>query len=289
MSLRYRFSTDDNIHFLHDLTANSGKYRSIFENEYLAFWREMHSRYSAKFHLNIFFEEEGFDLTQVPSCFRSEWRENSDWLRLTFHARSFKPDKPYLNSGYEEVAEDFERVTNEIARFAGDELLAPVTTIHWCEITRDGCRALRKRGIEVISGLYRARNGMPELAAYLTIEQVKILDNQATWYDPELDLAHLKIQAMIEHDLPDEPNTVVRFLDRVSTISGQSKPIELLIHEYALTPSSPYYKPYARQRVVDVLEWFSAKGYSSVLHGPELAAEVREAWHKIATGIQVGR
>jgi len=286
--LQYRFSTDDNIYFLHDLAVNSRKYRSIFDNPYLAFWREMHCRYNNKVHLNIFFEEEGFNLSRMPTCFKSEWRENSDWMRLTFHGKSLIPDNPYLNSPYREVAHDFDMVTSEIIRFAGEELLSPVTTIHWCGITKDGCRALRDRRIEVLSGLYRIQDGKPFAAAYLTTDILKTFTDRLTWYDPELDLVHLKIHAMIEHDLPDEPNTMERFLDGVSANPGHRGLIELLIHEYALTQTSPYFREYARERVISALEWLSSKGYVSVLHGAELAATVRETETKQEKGRENG-
>ena len=282
--MRYRFSTDDNIHFLHDLAVNSRKYSSIFDNPYLAFWREMHRRYNNKVHLNIFFEEEEFNLTRMPACFKSQWCENSDWMRLTFHAKSFKPDSPYLNSSHDDVAHDFDMVTSEIIRFAGEELLSPVATIHWCEITKEGCRALRDRGIEVLSGLYRIQDGKPFAAAYLTTDMLKTFTGRLTWYDPELDLVHLKIHAMIEHDLPDEPDTVERFLDGVSQNPGRRELIELLVHEYALTQGSPYFREYAKDRVISALEWLSSNGYVSVLHGAELAATVREAETKQEKG-----
>ena len=81
---RYRFSLDDNIWFLRDI-AQQG-YRSVFENPYLALWKRLHQTYGTKVHCNIYYQCEGFDLTRMPDRHRSEWQDNADWFRMTFHA-----------------------------------------------------------------------------------------------------------------------------------------------------------------------------------------------------------
>ena len=61
---RYRFSTDDNIWFLRDIARNADRYHSIFENSYLAMWRDFHRKYGVRIHHNIYYE-------QKASTFRS--------------------------------------------------------------------------------------------------------------------------------------------------------------------------------------------------------------------------
>ena len=51
---RFRVSSDDNILFLQDITENQNKYRSIFDNPYLAIYKKAHDLYGAKVHLNLF-------------------------------------------------------------------------------------------------------------------------------------------------------------------------------------------------------------------------------------------
>ena len=41
---KYRLSIDDNIWFLKDISVNSSKYKSIFENPYLKFLKEVHDK-----------------------------------------------------------------------------------------------------------------------------------------------------------------------------------------------------------------------------------------------------
>ena len=106
---KFRVSSDDNIIFLQDITKNKDVYNSIFENPYLAIYKKAHELYGAKVHLNLFYEfhpeektrfsdksREYFDLSMMTDKFKSEWQANSDWLKLNFHAKSDKPDKPYI-------------------------------------------------------------------------------------------------------------------------------------------------------------------------------------------------
>ena len=100
---KYRLSLDDNIWFLKDVSDNASQYKSIFENSYLALLKEVHETYGTKIHINIYYQTEGFNLSQMTTKFRNEWRENAGWLRLSFHALQNDPDVPYINAWYEQV------------------------------------------------------------------------------------------------------------------------------------------------------------------------------------------
>ena len=101
---RYRLSTDDNILFLRDIARHADTYRSIFENPYLAFWHEMRVKYGIKIHFNIYYEADGFNLSQMPDKFRAEWQANANWIQLSMHARSNEPDRPYLHASAEQAS-----------------------------------------------------------------------------------------------------------------------------------------------------------------------------------------
>ena len=79
----YRLSPDDNIFFLRDIARNVDCYTSIFDNQYLAFFQEMHRRFGTKTHFNLYYRTEDFDLSQMPDKFRREWEDNADWIRLS--------------------------------------------------------------------------------------------------------------------------------------------------------------------------------------------------------------
>lgn len=145
------FTVDDNIRFLKEITEKN--YQSIFEHPYLAMYRRLHEEFGLKVQLNLFYRMEGFDLSQMRSAYSSEWEQNSDWLKMSFHS-DFENVKPYQSSGYEEVYQDCGRVNAQIIRFASPAALAKTTTIHYCLITKEGLQALSDQKIEGLLGLF---------------------------------------------------------------------------------------------------------------------------------------
>jgi len=90
---RYRFSIDDNSFFLRDIVRKD--YPSLFDCFYLKGLRDLHTKYGARFVLNIYYTtKDGFELPQFPDRYKSEWQDNSDWLKLAFHAYADKPAAP---------------------------------------------------------------------------------------------------------------------------------------------------------------------------------------------------
>ncbi len=258
---RYRLSTDDNIWFLRDIARNG--YRSIFDNPYLQFWREMHRKYGTKVHFNIYYETEGFDLTRMPDRYRGEWRGNSDWIRLTFHARANDPDRPYIQAGAEQIREDYRMVTREIERFAGKELLSPVTTVHWGETTREGALALRREGIRIMPGYFQFRNGKPAVSYYLDAARTQYLSGRDYWKDMDADIIFIRHDIVL-NTVPLEK--IVPHLERIAADPHQSEIMELMIHEQYFYPHYRAYEPDFRQRVERALEWVTKRGYRPVFY-----------------------
>ena len=145
------FTVDDNIRFLKELT--NGDYKSIFEHPYLAMYKRLHNKLGLKVQLNLFYEMPEFNLTQMTTAFNREWRENADWLKLSFHSK-LENVKPYENSGYDEVFSDCNTVNDEILRFASQDSLAQTTTIHYCVATAEGMRALKENNVKGLLGLF---------------------------------------------------------------------------------------------------------------------------------------
>ena len=127
---RYHFALDDNIFFLRDI-ARKG-YRSLFDCFYLKLLRDLHKKYGTRFSANIYYEaEDGFTLAEFPDRYRNEWKDNAHWLKLAFHAYADKPDRPYQEAPAEKLIADYDKVNEQIHRFAGEESFAPPTNLHW--------------------------------------------------------------------------------------------------------------------------------------------------------------
>ncbi|MDD4728164.1 MAG: hypothetical protein PHN55_05370, partial [Dysgonamonadaceae bacterium] len=209
---KYRLSLDDNIWFLRDITQNASVYSSIFDNPYLGFLKEVHDSYGTKIHLNIYYETDGFNLSQMTDKFKNEWKENSDWLQLSFHAFADKPDRPYINAGYDEVKHDCDLVMDQVRRFAGKEITGPVTTLHWGEATVEGCRALRDSGFTCLPCDFNVDNNLAPCSCYLDVEKRRHINKRLIWRDNKEGIIFVKCAIIVDtHKLQD----IVPFLDEI--------------------------------------------------------------------------
>lgn len=255
---KYRLSIDDCIWFLRDLTQNSLLYKSLFDNPYLGFLKQVHDLYGTKIHMNIYYETEGFNLSEMTCKYKREWQENADWLRLSFHAFANDPDKPYKNSGYEKVKHDCEMVVKEIKRFAGEEVMGPVTTVHWGEATVEGCRALRDIGYKCFVGYFNVEKGLPVVSYYFNIDEINHIHNRFVWRDNREDIIFVRSSIVVNcHEKDDMANV----LEKVKKDSGGIPYLDLLIHEQYFYPFYVNYHPDYREKILAAVKWAVDNSY----------------------------
>ncbi len=255
---KYRFSLDDNIWFLKDISQNSSRYKSIFQNPYLGFLKEVHDTYGTKIHINIYYQCDGFNLSQMTDKYKSEWKDNADWLRLSFHALQNDPDMPYLNAGYDEVKKDCEMVKEQIRRFAGEELMGPVTTLHWGEAKVEGCRALRDSGYKALAGYFDIEDGKPKVSYYFNNEQTEHISKRSVWFDTKEGIIFKKIHLVINSFKIDE---IVPILDKVKQDPVASAFLDLMIHEQYFHKTYKDYQPDYKEKVMLAMKWATDNGY----------------------------
>jgi hypothetical protein len=116
---RCNFYIDDHSFLFTDLAKE--RPASAFDHFYLKGLKEINKKYGTKFTLNAFYENahHGFLLKDMPDIWKSEFHDNSDWLKFTFHAYSEFPDRTYAEASAEEIGREWDMVANEIYRFAG--------------------------------------------------------------------------------------------------------------------------------------------------------------------------
>ncbi len=261
---KYRLSLDDNIWFLRDISNNSNKYKSIFENPYLGFFKQVHDTYGTKVHINIYYQTDGFNLSQMTTKFKNEWKENAGWLRLAFHALQNDPDKPYINAGYDEVKRDCEKVQDQIRRFAGEELMGPVTTLHWGEAKVEGCRALRDCGYTGLTGYFNVDDNQSPVSYYLDAEQRRNLKKRFIWRDNREGIIFGRISLVINTVKYPE---IVPYLDALKKSEHKPRFLDLMIHEQYFYPSYVAYQPDYRQKVLTSVKWADDNGYRPAFFG----------------------
>jgi len=123
---------------MEEITEKASKIKPIFEIEALSLLRNWHKKYGAKFSLYFFYENKGFNLRFMTHDFREEWEENSDWFRMSFHARTKRYayiDNPYgeINhtTDYYTAKKDLEELRREVFRFAGSDVWENITRTHY--------------------------------------------------------------------------------------------------------------------------------------------------------------
>jgi hypothetical protein len=255
---KYRLSLDDNIWFLKDISNNSDKYKSIFENPYLGFLKQVHDTFGTKIHINIYFETDGFNLSQMTDKYKKEWQQNAGWLRLSFHALADKPDNPYINASYEKVKNDCDKVMEQIRRFAGEEVTGPVTTLHWGEAKVEGCRALRDSGFKCLPCDFNVDNNLAPCSYYLDVEKRRHINKRLIWRDNKEEIIFIRCAIIINTYKLDK---IVPFLDELKKDPHMSAYADLLMHEQYFYSFYSGYQPDYREKVLASVKWAVDNGY----------------------------
>ncbi len=269
---KYRLSVDDNILFLADITAHADEYTSIFDNPYLAVYREAHEKYGAKVHLNLFYAYTGegktyfsahpddFDLSMVTDKFRDEWTANADWLKLAFHSRAEFPADPYRHSTAEEITADFLAVKREVERFAGPAAFADsATTVHYGSGNFETVCALRKQGLRVLAGYFTLRrDGTPSVSYYAEPDLAKRVGERDFWYDRHSDMLFARIDLVL-NIAPHADNMAE--LPRIVAHPSRGGFVSIMIHEQYFYPDYRHHKPDFAERVLGACRYLHEQGY----------------------------
>ena len=263
---KYRFSLDDNIWFLQNLNENKDVYKSMFEDPYLALLKSIHDKHNSKFHVNIYYETPrhgGFNLSQMTDKYKDEWKANSDWLRLSFHANADKPDRPYLRATYEQAYFEMERVNKEIIRFAGEEAFAKtVTTIHWGETTTEAAKAFRDLGVKAFVASYNwNRDGIMDLRMYCDAEQCQTLQKFGYYYDKEMDIYLFRYNGGIQRA---KPEWIPQYFDAQVRDFPKYEFKDICLHEQYFYPEFPAHIPDYYEKLDAAATWCNEHGYEPI-------------------------
>lgn len=235
---RYRIGIDDNVFFLRELLKQ--KPANLFDNLYLSILKGVHDKYGTKYSLNCFYEtpERDFNLSMLPDTWKQQFKDNSDWLRLTWHAYNEFPDRPYMYSSAPEIIGDLDKIHDEICRFAGEETWAMPTIIHWGEVPSTVLPALHDRGVNVLSGYFTRDAGRWVVSFGLDDEVCSQLQNRRLFMHWPSGIVFSRL-AMVINLTPLEQITPI--LQKEMAGEETSEIIDLLTHEQYFWP---FYKNY---------------------------------------------
>ena len=268
---RYRFSIDDNSFFLRDIAQKN--YASLFDCFYLNILRDLNSRYGARFVLNVYYTtEDGFELPQFPDRYKGEWQDNSDWLKLAFHAYANKPDRPYQYAPVQQLIADLDKVAEQIHRFAGEQTYSPPTVIHWGMVLPTALKSLAQRGVRALSGYFGQRSGVWDVNYFLDDDRSEYLSRHDALMDFDNGIVFSKVD-IVCNSVPVE--RIVPTLEPLVRDPNCAEIMDIFTHEQYFWPFYSNYIPDHAQRLDTAIRWVTEHGYEPVffhegfLGGPE--------------------
>lgn len=140
-------SIDDATIIFNDITCNN--YDSIFDNPILKKVKYLHDQYGITVTLYTFGEMGTYGIWQMPTSYKKEFHENSNWLKIGFHSPTEK------NPEEEEITLDdfktaFKRTESAISKFAGDDVIAHVLRLHYWYATEEMVEYLKSEGVTAL-------------------------------------------------------------------------------------------------------------------------------------------
>ncbi|MGA2619996.1 MAG: hypothetical protein ABSF26_20460 [Thermoguttaceae bacterium] len=265
---RYRFSIDDNSFFLRDIAQKN--YRSLFDCFYLKMLRDLHAKYGAKFSVNIFYTAADdakvatgtdFKISQFPDRYKGQWRDNSHWLKLAFHAYANMPDRPYQDVPPERLVADLDLVAAEIRRFAGEESYAPPTVIHWGMTRRTALAPLFRRGVRALSGYFVNHGRGWDINYGWDDAHSEYLSRHNAWKDFESGIVFSRI-GIVCNSVPLE--RIAAVLEPLAKDPNTAEIMDLFTHEQYFWPFYFHYIPDHARRVDRAIRWVTERGYQPV-------------------------
>ncbi len=255
-----KFTVDDNIRFLEDLTKNAS-YKSIFENEYLAMYRRFHEKYGLKVTFNLFYSyfPDSFSLDEMTDRFKDEFIKNSDWIHFAFHARHNDPEFPYADADAKTLLKDFDDITDNIIRFAGKECVSDFITIHYLIAGGDSSLSLRERSVKGFMGFSGEYDGKKTFSAYLNEEESELADKYSISYDSKTDLYFIT-NDMVINCIP--LNKIEETLSQ--RLERKTKFIDTMIHEQYFYSDYVNYQPDFEEKLDLVFSLLKDNGYRFV-------------------------
>lgn len=263
---RYRFSIDDNIFFLRDIARS--RYNSLFDCFYLKGLRDLNNKYGTKFVLNIYYsdgleytDKEEFLISDFPDKYKSEWKDNSDWLKLAFHAYSNLPDRPYQYASPTKLISDLQKVKEQIYRFAGEQTYSPPTVIHWGMVQPTALKVLSEHGVKVLSGFTPLADGRVDVNYLLDDVRSEYVVTHDVLMDFENDIVFSNSDITC-NNVPID--AIVPLLEPLVHNPYRAEIMDLFTHEQYFWPFYVRYVPDHFERLDKAIQFVTEHGYKPV-------------------------
>lgn len=218
----FHLSFDDTISVFEDLSDND--YNSIFDSSIMGWYKELHEKYGVVISCYVYYEDDEFNLKQVPEKYKNEFEENAGWLRFGFHSRNESTD---YYSG--EIKTDYTLTITELKRIVGQDAIDNFIRIHMYQGSYDGIKELALLSDEPIVGLLTADDS--RVSYYLNAEQNSYIYCHDELFDSETRIWFASTDFRTEYI--DSVESKIKELDSDSW-NNQLGDLVVFTHEWAL-------------------------------------------------------
>ena len=265
---RYNFFIDDCSFFLRELALNRPK--SLFDQFFLGGLKKIHDAYGSKFTLNLFYHDDHHDfcIADMPDCYKGEFADNADWLKMSFHAKSEFPDRPYQSADAATLEADYDLLKSEIQRFAGENSFMRPLVIHWGMTNPENFCALKERGVNLLTGGYigsishigETHNWrVTDIGYHYEKDICEYIDKMHLFYDRRFDMFLMNNLLCCNYD--DIPVIEAKF----EALKGRAQDtLSLMTHEQYTFPDYFNYIPNHLQRIECACRCATEAGYKPV-------------------------
>lgn len=115
----FHLSFDDVSLLFQDITENEDTYNSIFENETLKYFKELHNKYGVVISCYVYYADGEFNLSKCTDKFAKEFADNYKWLRFGFH--TVDESTNYEDGAPKQIVSDYNKTVNELIRITGSK------------------------------------------------------------------------------------------------------------------------------------------------------------------------
>lgn len=240
----FHLSFDDTIELFEDLTENESA-DSIFDNETLSWFKELHDKYGVIITCFVYFETDKFSLDQCTEQFKAEFEENSDWLRFGFH--SLNEDTVY-GSNEENIVDDYQKTISVLKKIVGETAIDNVIRLQMFQGSEDDIIALTSLNDEPIVGLLTAddlRNsyGLSKEESEYIYSHDELRKDSLTYYSTDLRAEYIEnISAKIKDFDTDSWN-------------NQTQDMVVFSHEWQINAE-------IKATIEKLCKWAVSEGYS---------------------------
>lgn len=143
-------SIDDVVKCYQRLVRDSATYKSIFDDPFFSYLKNLHDGYGCSVTLYSFLRNDSdFTIQQVPTKFKKDFETNRDWLKIGFHGVKPLSHRP-TNRSFAEFTRAYKLFNSAVGMFAGEGSIAKTLRLDFYYTTKQEANFLKQNGVSTL-------------------------------------------------------------------------------------------------------------------------------------------